>query len=77
MTRKLKAPPERRAYRFLLTYRQEVTEAVGTQSDWRCWVVSVTERVGRDSSYSWEPAQVWFRSLDEVPTAIRRLIETV
>lgn len=77
MTRKLKAPPERRAYRFLLTYRQEVTEAVGTEPVWRGWVVRVPEGVGRASTNSSEPAQVWFRSLDEVPTAIRRLIETV
>ena len=77
MTRKLKAPPERRAYRFLLTYRQEVTDAPGAEPVWRGWVVRVPEGVGRAPAAAGEPAQIWFRSLEEVPDAIRRLIEFV
>lgn len=76
MTRKLEMPAERRAYRFLLTYRQEVSEAPSADPVWRGWVVRVPEGVGRAAAPSREPAQIWFRSLDEVPDAIRRLIET-
>lgn len=77
MTRKLQAPVERRVYRFLLTYRQEVSEAPSAEPVWRGWVVRVPEGVGRTPAKDGEPAQIWFRSLDEVPDAIRRLIETV
>ena len=67
----------RRAYRFLLTYRQEVSEAPSEEPVWRGWVVRVPDSAGRATPKTGEPAQIWFRSLDEVPEAIRRLIETV
>ena len=76
MSPKSQSPAPRRAYRFLLTYRQEVSEAASAEPVWRGWVVRVPEGVGRSSPAGGEPAQIWFRSLDEVPGAIRRLIET-
>lgn len=73
----LHPPAARRAYRFLLTYRQEVSEVQSAEPVWRGWVVRVPDGVGRAPENDGEPAQIWFRSLDEVPEAIRRLIATV
>lgn len=77
MARISQPPAVRRAYRFLLTYRQEVSEAPSSEPVWRGWVVRVPDGVGRGPVNDGEPAQIWFRSLDEVPDAIQRLIETV
>ena len=77
MARISQPPATRHAYQFLLTYRQEVSEAPSSEPVWRGWVVRVPDGVGRPTANDGEPAQIWFRSLDEVPDAIRRLIATV
>lgn len=61
----------RESHRFLLTYREEVSEEAGAATVWRGWVVRVPDTMRPAAS---PPEQLWFHDLDEVPALLRRLI---
>lgn len=68
------AAAQRRATsaRFILTYRREKSDGPTGDAEWRGWVARVPDAGERRPLR--EPEQKWFRSFDELPGILRRMM---
>ena len=63
------------SYRFVVLYRREPREIGGAAEKWRGWVQRVPEPTKGVSAE--EGDRIWFGDLEDLPDAVRSLIERI
>ena len=67
------APHRASSARFICAYRREKSDGpLEGDAEWRGWIARVPDAGGQRPA---EPAQKWFRSLDELPALMRAMLE--
>lgn len=60
-------------YRFMCTYYRIPRDIAGQTAEWRGWIALVPDEPAKvDKSL---PSRIWYRGIDDIPRAIRQLLD--